>query len=627
MHKKKILSGTGILIAAVLAIATIILVNSTLTSWRMDLTENKLYTLSEGTLNIIKSLEEPVTLDFYVSKKAMTGIPQIASYANRIHDLLIEYAAKSNGKIRLNVIEPEAFSEQEDMAVANGMQGAPINAVGDLAYFGLVGTSSTDHQQSIPFFQLNEEQKLEYDLTKLIYNIANPEKRTIGILNSHLPVYGDLMPQTVREWAISKLISEFFQVISLDSALEINDNLDLLLVIHPKDLSQLTLFAIDQYILAGGKAIFFVDPLAEGDISQPDPQNPNTIPNPSSELTQLFTAWGINVIDNTVAADLRSAMKVQIRTNRGIEEATYLPWLKLDKSNFNSDDIIASELSAINMGTAGIIEKMEGSRINLTPLFQTSAESMRLNAFMLQFERDPAKLLTDFISENTTFTLAARIEGPVTTSFPDGMPEPDHDNPYDDHFESPGSILVEGDINAIIVADTDILNDAFWISQQNYFGVSMPQPIADNGSFVINALENMSGSSDLISLRSRGQYSRPFKVVDEIRLNAETQFRQQQQMLETRLQETEQKIAALQQERSVNDLFLSTEQRDEIERFRQEQVNTRKELRAVQHELQKNIEQLGTTLKFINIGLIPLIITIMAISIGLIRTKRKSLEK
>jgi len=627
MNQKKILSGTGIVIAAVLAMATIILVNATLTSWRLDLTENKLYTLSQGTLNIITSLEEPVTLDFYVSKKLMADIPQISSYANRVHDLLDEYASKSNGKIRLNVIDPEPFSEEEDLAVANGLQGVPVNATGDLAYFGLVATGTTDIEQIIPFFQNNREEKLEYDLTKLIYNLANPQKRIVGVLSSHLPVFGDYMPGTVREWTISQLITEFFQVRSLDSALEINSSLDLLLVIHPKNLSELTMFAIDQYLLAGGKAIFFVDPLAEGENTQPREDNPNEIIVPTSNLERLFTNWGVNVINNQVAADMKSAMRVRLRTNRGIEEATYLPWLKLDRSNFNPDDLVTSELNTINLGTAGIIEKIPGSPIDFTPLFQTSSESMKLNAMMLQIDQDPVRLLNEFVSENTSFTLAARINGNIKTAFPYGMPEADLDNPFDDHFEPLSRILTEGDINAIIIADTDILNDVFWVTQQNFFGVSMPQPIADNGNFIINALENMSGSSDLISLRSRGEYTRPFDVVNEIRRNAEAQFRQQQQMLEARLQETESKLAALQQESTSGDLFLSPAQRDEIERFRLEQVNTRKELRAVQHELQKNIEQLGTTLKFINIGLIPLVIAIMAIVIGTVRSKRKSLTR
>lgn len=607
----------------VLAAAVIILANTTFTSLRLDLTENKLFTLSEGTLNIIQGLDEPVTLDYYVSKKLMADVPQLQSYATRVHDLLDEYVAKSNDNIRLNVIEPEPFSEEEDRAVGEGMQGAPINAAGDQAYFGLVGTNSIDDQESIPFFQNNREEKLEYDLTKLIYNLANPEKRTIGVI-SQLPVFGNFMPGMTQEWAISAVVSEFFDIRVLDSALEINQDLDLLLIVHPKYLTELTVFAIDQYLLAGGKAMIFVDPFAEGDVIPPNPQDPYAMETKNSDINELFSAWGIDVLNGQVAADMQSAMRVQLRTNRGFEETNYLPWLKLDEDNLNQEDFITSELNLVNMGSVGIIETLDDASVTVTPLFQTSTQSMKMASALLEFQRDPGDMLSDFESDNTAYTLAARLEGTVKTAFPDGIPDMDENHPFDEQYTPPVTPLTEGEINVILVADTDILNDEFWISQQNFFGVQIPQPIADNGNFVVNSLEHMSGSSDLISLRNRGEYQRPFDVVNDIKRNAEAQYRQQEQMLEAKLEETELKIAELQQERTGNELLLSPEQEQAIENFRLEQLNTRKELRAVQYELQRNVERLGSVLKFINIGLVPLLIAFMAVSIGLIRTRRKT---
>ena len=624
MNQKKILSGTGVAIAAVLSMAIIILINATLTSWRLDLTENKLFTLSEGTLNIVRGLDEPVTLDFYVSRTSMAEIPQLVSYANRVHDLLDEYAAESNGKLRLNVIEPEPFSEEEDRAVASGLQGMPINAAGDMGYFGLVGTNSTDGEVTIPFFQYEREQKLEYDLTKLIFNLANPKKRVIGLVST-LPVFTPMMAGA-PVWTVAQLVSEFFEVRMIDSALEINKDLDLLLVIHPKGLSELTQFAIDQYLLGGGKAMFFVDPLAEADHPQPNPENPYDVPVTSSNLEKLFTAWGISVSGTEIAADMTNAMRVQIRTDRGVEQTNYLPWMKLEKSNFNQDDFVTSELNIIALGSAGSISKNEGSSVNFSPLIETSTEAMQMPAEILQYQREPAQLLADFKSANRKFTLAARLSGKVSSAYPDGAPTADVNNPFDQDYVAPQQLLKQGEINAIVVADTDILSDEFWISQQDFFGVQVPQPTADNGNFVINALENMSGSSDLISLRNRGEYARPFTVVDDIRRDAESEFREQQQMLETKLAETEKKIAELQQEKTGSELLLSDAQRAEIDKFRLEQVNTRKELRAVQHELQKNIEQLGTVLKFINIGLTPLLIVLIALTVGMLRSRRKSTD-
>jgi len=624
MNQKKILSGTGVAIAAVLSMAIIILINATLTSWRLDLTENKLFTLSEGTLNIVRGLDEPVTLDFYVSRTSMAEIPQLVSYANRVHDLLDEYAAESNGKLRLNVVEPEPFSEEEDRAVASGLQGMPINAAGDMGYFGLVGTNSTDGEVTIPFFQYEREQKLEYDLTKLIFNLAHPKKRVIGLIST-LPVFTPMMAGA-PVWTVAQLVSEFFEVRMIDSALEINKDLDLLLVIHPKGLSELTQFAIDQYLLGGGKAMFFVDPLAEADRPQPNPENPYDVPVTSSNLEKLFTAWGISVSSTEIAADMTNAMRVQIRTDRGVEQTNYLPWMKLEKSNFNQDDFVTSELNIIALGSAGSISKNEGASVNFSPLIETSTEAMQMPAEVLQYQREPAQLLADFKSANRKFTLAARLSGKVSSAYPDGAPTADVNNPFDQDYVAPQQLLKEGEINAIVVADSDILSDEFWISQQDFFGVQVPQPTADNGNFVINALENMSGSSDLISLRNRGEYARPFTVVDDIRRDAESEFREQQQMLETKLAETEKKIAELQQEKTGSELLLSDAQRAEIDKFRLEQVNTRKELRAVQHELQKNIEQLGTVLKFINIGLTPLLIVLFALTAGMLRSRRKSTD-
>jgi ABC-type uncharacterized transport system involved in gliding motility auxiliary subunit len=344
----------------------------------------------------------------------------------------------------------------------------------------------------------------------------------------------------------------------------------------------------------------------------------------NSDINELFSAWGIDVLNGQVAADMQSAMRVQLRTNRGFEETNYLPWLKLDEDNLNQDDFVTSELKSINMGSSGIIEQLEGSTVTFTPLFETSSESMKMSSALLEIQRDPADMLSSFVSGDARLALAARISGKATTAYPDGMPDIDVENPFDEEFNPAGEQLTEGNLNVVVVADTDILADSFWISQQNFFGVSVPQPIADNGNFLINALEHMSGSSDLISLRNRGEYSRPFDVVDEIRRDAETEFRQQEQMLEAALEETERNIAELQQERTSNDVLLSPEQEQAIENFRLEQLNTRKELRAVQFELQKNVAQLGTTLKFINIGLVPLMIVFITLIIGFIRTQKKA---
>ena len=620
MKYRRLLSGSGILVAAVLAVALITINNNLFTGVRLDLTENKLFTLSTGTINIISTLEEPISLDFYLSRKTLADFPQLMNYANRVRDLLEEYAAKSGGKIALSIIEPEPFSEEEDQAVASGLNGISVNAAGDRAYFGLVGVNSTDDEANIPFFQTSREQALEYDITKLIYNLANPEKRVVGVM-SGLPLFGNPVQGVSESWAIINVMEEFFEVRNIGvSSDRIDADVDVLMVVHPKGFTEQTLFAIDQYLLKGGHAMLFVDPLAEGDNPEPDPANPYVMPDMSSSLNILLDGWGVEVDTSKIAADINLAMRVQTQGARGPQESNYLPWMQLGIDNLNREDFSTSELNLIHMGTAGIIERLEDATIEFTPLLQTTTDSMKMERDLIFFQRDPNVMLANFESENNALVLAARISGNVPSAYPDGLPEEDEEG----ETASMDDVIKEGRIDAVLVGDTDILADHFWIRMQNFFGVQIPQSIANNGDFVINTLDNLAGNTDLISLRSRGEFSRPFTVVEEIRRDAEAQFRAQEQELQTRLEETEQKIAQLQQEGGEGALLLSQEQAAEIEEFRLEQIKTRKELRAVQHELQKNIERLGTLLKFINIGLIPLFIALLALFAGIRHAHRKA---
>lgn len=630
MNSRNIISGTGLALVACLFVALIILVNATLTTWRLDLTENKLFTLSNGTINIIRNLDEPIKLDFYFSQKAMTGMPALTNYAVRVRDMLQEYENHSGGRIILKIIDPELFSEEEDQAVAKGLQGVAVNNAGDRAYFGLVGTNSTDDERIIPFFQSNRESALEYDITKLVYSLAHPDKGVIGILSS-LPMFGDKDDPNIGPWTIVNTMKEFFEVQELrDNIDSINPEVDVLMIVHPKNLKLRTQFAIDQYLLKGGKAMIFVDPMAESDRSPPDPANPGAMPKIESELPGLFEQWGIELLKEKIAGDINAAMHVQARGERGLREIAYLPWLRLARESFNQDDFATSELSVLHLGTAGILEQKENTGITVTPLIETTRQSTQLDRDFLIIQRDPSILLDNFKSMEKKQLIAARLQGKAQTAFPNGLSfsvdeegNESENDPEASNTDTSG-LVREGDINVIVVADTDLLTDLFWIRSQSYFGMDLPQPIADNGNFIINSLENLSGSNDLISLRSRGEFTRPFERVESIRRDAELKFRAREQELQARLQETEQKIMQLQQEQGNDSaLILTPEQSAEMEKIRQVRLDIRKELRAVQHELKKNIEALGTKLRIINIGLIPLLIILIAIATGIYRVNRQ----
>jgi len=619
--RSSVISGTGLVLAICLFIATIVLANTVLTTWRIDLTQNKLFTLSKGTINILNNLEEPVQLDFYFSQKAMNDFPLLANYGIRVRDMLEELTTHAHGKLILNIIEPETFSEAEDQAVASGLRTVSVSANSDRVYFGLVGTNSTDDEKVIPFFQTNRESALEYDLTKLIYNLAYPDKRIVGVY-SQLPIIGKKGDQTAPTWTIVNALKEFFEIIDLNQNIDaLNQKIDVLMLVHPKKLNTETLYAIDQYLLKGGKAIIFLDPLAEQDRTQPDAASPNVMPILYSYLDEILEKWGLKISKEKIVADINAAMRVQASGPRGPQEIDYLPWLRLTDKNFNSDDFSTSELNIIHMGTVGAIENINKNeiKVEITPLIQTSKQSTKLERDLILFQRDPTVILNNFKSDEKNHLIAARIRGKVQTAFPDGLLVDKNDEELmDDGF------INEGNINVILVSDTDILADHFWIRKQDMLGVSVPQPIANNGDFVINSIENLSGSTDLINLRSRGKYSRPFERVEAIRKEAEAEFREREKELQVALQETENEIRKLQQEQgNEKSYLLNNKLTAEIEKFRNERLATRKELRSVQHDLRKNIEKLGSQLRFINIGLIPLLITLLALIIGIYRANKR----
>jgi ABC-type uncharacterized transport system involved in gliding motility auxiliary subunit len=618
MHKK-LLTGGGLALALALFIAINVIANQTLTALRVDLTDNRLYTLSEGTRNIIERIEEPITIRLYYSAEQFAGVPQLLTYGKRVRDMLEEYAAEAGGRIKLLVIDPEPFSEAEDEAVAFGVRQLALSTSGEMGYLGVVGTNATDDQEVLPLLSPEREDALEYELTKMVYTLAVPRQRIIGVM-SELPVFA-LPPDPMtgqaggRDWTALTLLKELYEVRELaPDATAIESDIDTLVLIHPKTLSRETLYAIDQFVLRGGKALVFVDPMAEHDEAAPDPENPGVLPRLESNLEPLFAKWGIKLATDKVVGDPASAVRVSFRTPRGPQEVEYLPWLQLQGDTLNRDDFITNELNVVNVGTAGSLETVEGSALDHVPLLQTGTTAGLLERDAIVFVRDPAGLLENFTPDQRRHVVAMRISGPAETAFPDGRPLAENEKraPPDADFTA----TAKEPINVIVVADTDILADRFWVRFSSFGGMQIPEPFGNNADFLVNAVDNLGGNTDLISLRSRGKYTRPFEVVQEIQREAEARFRDRERALQERLRATEDKLAELQSKEGDSEVLLTAEQKAEIESFRQEQLATRKELRAVQHELERNIERLGTRLKFVNTALVPLVITVIAIGVG-----------
>jgi len=637
---KRLLTGTGIALAAVLFGAFNMISSAALRSARFDLTDHKLYTLSDGTNNVLSHLAEPITLRFYLSKKLATGLPGIKGYATRVQEMLEEYAQVAGNQLVLQVMDPEPFSEEEDRAVAYGLQGIPLDNGSTQFYFGLAGTSSTDELEVIPFFQPEREEFLEYDLTKMIHTLANPKKKVLGLISS-LPIdgVGAMSPMQQRggsqPWLIVTHIEQMFEIKKIEStASTIPEEVSVLMVVHPKTLGDPTLYAIDQFVLHGGHAMIFVDPLAESDSGGGNPMNPMGGGGPrNSDLPKLFDAWGLEMVKGKVLGDLPLAKKVQIQQQARMQVVDYPVWVDFRQEHFSQDDIVTAQVPSITMASAGILQKKGDVGTELTPLIQSDEAAMKIDASLLSFMPDLGAILSSYKPENEKMMVAARVTGNVKTAFPDGKPKEPAKEGED---KSPTSI--ESDkkpsqphvseskdpINVIVVADTDILQDKFWAQVQNFFGQRIGIPTAGNGTFVTNALDNLTGSNDLISVRSRAGYSRPFTLLRALQQDAEQQFRQKEQALQERLKATEGKLQELQSQKSEgNTMLMSAEQQKAMATFRQDLVQVRKELRSVQHELGKNIESVESWVKFINIGLVPILIGMVGVWMSSSRLRKK----
>src|SRR5215813_1152520 len=407
---RRAVAGTALVCIALMLISANVIA-ARFSAWRLDLTGEHLYTLSPGTLRTLTRVEEPITLRFYYSTRLADEVPSYGVYAQRVRELLDQYVTAARGKIRLEVYNPQPFSDVEDRAVAFGLQGVPLNAGGEQVYFGLAATNSTDDQQVVAFFQPERERFLEYDLTKLVHSLAFPKKTVVGLIST-LPLEGDMTAMMRGRPSEPMAIMEQMQQLDTVKPLAPNidaipPDIDVLILVHPQNLSNKTLFAIDQFVLNGGKALVFVDPYSELQASHPSQLNPPGAPS-ESNLERLFKSWGFEVPAKTVAGDRRDAQRVGVPGSRGgTRPLDYVAWLNLKAANLNRDDMITADLSHIMMASSGIIEPLDGAKTKIEPLITTSPDSTKIPAEKLTGLPDVAGLLSQFKSDNKRYILAA----------------------------------------------------------------------------------------------------------------------------------------------------------------------------------------------------------------------------
>jgi ABC-type uncharacterized transport system involved in gliding motility auxiliary subunit len=614
--------GYSTLVLMLLAfIVAVMASNVLLRGWRIDLTNNQLYTLSAGTRKVLQKIDEPINLYLFFSNQETQGLPALRAYATRVTETLQEFAANAKGKLVLHVVDPIPFSEDEDRAEQFGLQPA---MVGDKnVYFGVAGSNSVGTTDTIPFFdpEPSKEAFLEYDLARLVYNLANPKKTVVGLL-SGAPIGGSFDPQTqqpTQPWTIVEQARELFELRMLpESTLKIDDDINVLWIVHPAMVDDATQYAIDQFVMRGGRALIFVDPMAEILAAGQEPTG--LAAPPSSSLDKLFKAWGVEFSTMDVVADNRYALGIR----QGQKSVRHVGLLGLDMEAMSKNDVITSGLGSVNVGLGGYFKAADGATSKLTPLLQSSTEAETLPVARFQFLPDPGELLNGFKATGMQYTIAARLEGPLKSAFPDGPPKPPEgrDAPVDDKLKTEHKASTDG-ANLVLVGDVDMLSDRLWVQVQNFLGQRLAQPFANNGDFVVNALDNLSGSADLIGLRSRATFTRSFTTVDKLRRDADAKFRETEKELQAQLSDTERKLGELQAGRNdKSSALMNSAQQEEIQRFLGEQVKIRQQLRAVRHELDQDITNLGTTLKVLNILVMPVVLIGLLLLVAAARRRK-----
>jgi gliding motility-associatede transport system auxiliary component len=644
---RKTLAIVGLSTAVVFFLSLDVVSNAMFPATQVDLTQGKIYTLSKSTRDVLGAIEEPITLRLFVSNALISETPTYATYAARVKEMLERYASLSHNMITLQYINPEPFSPAEDRAVGYGLQAVPLDQGGEVVYFGLVGTNTTDDTDSIPFLAQQREKFLEYDLTRMIVNLAHPKKKVVGIVTGSYMESDPL--KKWKPWRITELIKQSYDIKSIYEPDQWPNDIDVLLVAHPIGLNEKMLYKIDQYVMHGGKTIVFVDPFSE-EVTRAN-QAQRMPPDMGSDFTKEFKAWGIQYDPKKFVGDREAATRVAAGEDEGGRPiiTDYLAWLGLKGDDIKRGDPITDELQLVNVAAAGAISVAPKATIKLEPLLETSKESELIDADKVRVEPKPAELIKNFKSADKRFVIAARVTGEVKTAFPDGPPK-DKDKDKDEAAKAdpkdakkdakpaalPADFLAKskGPVNLIVVADVDILGDRFWPRNQDFFGQNLDVPIANNADFVLNAIDNLSGGSALSDLRSRGVASRPFTLVQSIQKDAERRYRAKEQQLSDKLTDLQKKLKELQTKQQAaggapaatpaaakagDGTILSAEQAKAIEGFRRQMIETRTELRDVQHRLRQQVETLDSTLKIVNIGLVPVLVLIVAIALALVR--------
>src|SRR5579863_3525195 len=634
MRRRIWFSIVGVVAVAAIVIGINMFADARLANVHVDLTQNHIYTLSAGTRQILQGLKEPITLRLFYSRQLGSTVPVYGAYADHVREELREYAAASDGKIKLEFYDPEPFSDTEDRALAYGLQGVPLDQGGTQVYFGLAGGNLEDDERTVPFFQPERERFLEYDLTKLVYELSNPKRPAVGIMSS-LPLDGDprmMMamqgqnPGAGAPYASTMLLRQTNTVkqVPLDAQV-IDPSIQVLLVAEAQHLSEATQYAIDQFVMRGGRLMVMVDPWSEAMAASPT-ENGMPPTDTSSDLKKLFDAWGIEFDPTKVVGDLTGAWRVRASENQPNQAVDYVAWFNI-RDGINHDDPAMADLQQVTVASAGYLQKAPKASIDFTPLLTSSTQSEAIPVDEVKMP-DPTKILAAFKPSGGPRVIAARIHGVLKSAF-SAPPELAKDQKRPANFPA-YKAQTDGPANLVVVADSDILADRFWVRVSDFFGQQTAMPFSDNGPFLANLVGTLAGGDALIGLRSRGDSNHPFILINQMQGEAEAKFRQTEQALQKHLDDTENQLRTLRQgpngatDKTNEQAVITPEQRAAIDAARKDIVDTRQQLRVVQYDLNRDISRLETELRIFNIVLVPALLAIVAIVLGVVRRRRRA---
>ncbi len=596
---------------------------------RVDMTAEKLYTLSPGTRAILKKIDTPVKVRFYCTQGENQMPVFVKTYARRIEDLLAEYRQASGGKIVVEKYDPQPDSDAEDSANLDGVEGQMLSN-GDKLYLGLA-ISCLDAKASLPFMSPDRERLLEYDLSRAISQVITPEKPVIGVMSA-LPIFGQPMnPMMMRmgqqgqePWIFITELKRDFTVKQVEiTADKIDDDIKVLLVVYPKDISEVAQYAIDQYVLRGGKVFAFLDPLSIVD-SRGNQMNPmQQAASSGATMDKLLKAWGIEFDISKVVADRNFLSHI----NRGSGRAEEAPAvLSMTSDGVNTNDVATSQIDSLLIPFAGVFTGTPAAGLTQTVLLRSSVNSQLIEKMIAQFGGDQST--KDFTPSGKEYPIAIRLTGKFKTAFPEGKPaDKSPDKKEDDKKDAakPGDSLKEGTKEGyvVLVGDADLLYDQFCAQVQNIFGQRIVMPQNGNLNFVQNITEQLAGDSDLIGVRSRATLNRPFTVVKRMQAAAEISYKNKIKELEDSLADAQRRVNELQKSKESGQRFiLSPEQQTELANFRKKEAETKKELKVVRKNLRREIDSLENRIKWVNIAGMPLLVTASGITLALLKRKR-----